>query len=67
MLSLSLGHKDLSKSMVAHCAQSILWCMHCKELIHLNEMKRRNSHFGLETICGGCGLGIAAVVERRGF
>ena len=31
----------------------------------LHEMKRRNSHYGLETICGGGGQGIAAVVERR--
>jgi len=30
-------------------------------LIH--EMKRRGSRFGLETICGGGGLGICAVVE----
>jgi acetyl-CoA C-acetyltransferase len=33
----------------------------------LHEMKRRGSRFGLETICGGGGLGIAAIVERRGF
>ena len=33
----------------------------------LHEMERRNSQFGLETICGGGGLGIAAVVERGGF
>ena len=30
----------------------------------LHEMKRRNSRYGLETICGGGGLGIAAVIER---
>jgi acetyl-CoA C-acetyltransferase len=30
----------------------------------LNEMKRRGSRYGLETICGGGGLGIAAVFER---
>ena len=30
----------------------------------LHEMKRRNSRYGLETICGGGGLGIAAVLER---
>jgi len=33
----------------------------------LHEMKRRDSRFGLETICGGGGQGIAAVVERGGF
>jgi acetyl-CoA C-acetyltransferase len=33
----------------------------------LHEMKRRGSQFGLETICGGGSLGIAAVVERGGF
>lgn len=30
----------------------------------LHEMKRRNSRYGLETICGGGGLGIAAVFKR---
>jgi acetyl-CoA C-acetyltransferase len=30
----------------------------------LHEMKRRNARYGLETICGGGGLGIAAVLER---
>jgi len=30
----------------------------------LHEMKRRNARYGLETICGGGGLGIAAVVSR---
>ncbi len=32
-------------------------------LVH--EMQRRNSRYGLLTICGGGGLGIAGVVERR--
>ena len=31
----------------------------------LHEMKRRGARFGLETICGGGGLGIAAVFERK--
>jgi acetyl-CoA C-acetyltransferase len=30
----------------------------------LHEMRRRKAKYGLETICGGGGLGIAAVVER---
>jgi acetyl-CoA C-acetyltransferase len=30
----------------------------------LHEMKRRNARYGLETICGGGGLGIAAIFER---
>jgi len=30
----------------------------------LHEMKRRGSHYGLECICGGGGLGIAAIFER---
>jgi acetyl-CoA C-acetyltransferase len=30
----------------------------------LHEMKRRNSRYGLETICGGGGQGICAIVER---
>ena len=31
----------------------------------LHEMKRRNAKYGLETICGGGGQGISAIVERR--
>ena len=31
----------------------------------LNEMKRRGSRFGLETICGGGGQGICLIVERK--
>jgi acetyl-CoA C-acetyltransferase len=30
----------------------------------LHEVKRRDSRYGLETICGGGGLGIAAVIEN---
>ncbi len=30
----------------------------------LHEMKRRNARYGLETICGGGGQGICAIVER---
>ena len=30
----------------------------------LHEMRRRNSRYALECICGGGGLGIAAVFER---
>ena len=36
--------------------------MRMTTLVH--EMKRRNAKYGLETICGGGGLGIAAVFER---
>lgn len=31
----------------------------------LHEMKRRNVRYGLETICGGGGMGIAAIFERK--
>lgn len=31
----------------------------------LHEMRRRNSRYGLECICGGGGLGIAAIFERQ--
>ena len=31
----------------------------------LHEMKRRGSRYGLETICGGGGQGICAIVERK--
>jgi acetyl-CoA C-acetyltransferase len=30
----------------------------------LNEMERRDAHYGLETMCIGGGQGIAAVIER---
>jgi acetyl-CoA C-acetyltransferase len=31
----------------------------------LYEMKRRNACYGLETICGGGGHGITAIVEHK--
>ena len=31
----------------------------------INEMKRRNSRFGLETLCGGGGQGVCIIVERK--
>jgi acetyl-CoA C-acetyltransferase len=31
-------------------------------LVH--EMVRRNAQYGLETICGAGGLGVAAVIKR---
>ena len=31
----------------------------------LHEMKRRGARYGLESICGGGGLGIAAIFERK--
>ncbi len=31
----------------------------------LHEMKRSSARYGLECICGGGGLGIAAIIERR--
>jgi len=31
----------------------------------LHEMQRRNARYGLEAICGGGGMGICAIVERK--
>ena len=31
----------------------------------LYEMERRNVRYGLEAICGGGGMGICAIVERK--
>jgi len=31
----------------------------------LHEMRRRGARYGLETFCGGGGLGIAAIFERK--
>ena len=33
----------------------------------LYEMRRRNVRYGLETICGGGGQGICAIVESYNF
>ena len=41
-------------------------CTGVRVLVSLiNEMRRRNECYGLECICGGGGLGIAAVLERE--
>ena len=42
-------------------------CTGARVLVSMvHEMQRRNARYGLECICGGGGLGIAAVIEREG-
>lgn len=66
---MNLTEKDYSKVNVNGSGISLghpIACTGTRVLVTLlHEMKRRNSRYGLETICGGGGLGIAAIFERR--
>ncbi len=68
---MGLGDKDLADKVNVNGSGISLGhpiaatgAMRLVTLIH--EMKRRQARFGLETICGGGGQGISAVVERKG-
>jgi acetyl-CoA C-acetyltransferase len=65
---MNLTEKDYSKINVNGSGISLghpIACTGTRVLVTLlHEMKRRNSHYGLECICGGGGLGIAAIFER---
>jgi len=65
---MNLTEKDYSRINVNGSGISLghpIACTGTRVLVTLlHEMKRRNSHYGLECICGGGGLGIAAVFER---
>jgi len=65
---MNLTEKDYSRINVNGSGISLghpIACTGTRVLVTLlHEMKRRNSHYGLECICGGGGLGIAAVCER---
>jgi acetyl-CoA C-acetyltransferase len=66
---LKLTEKDYHKVNVNGSGISLghpIACTGTRVLVTLlHEMKRRNSRYGLECICGGGGLGIAAVFERK--
>jgi acetyl-CoA C-acetyltransferase len=66
---LNLTEKDYHKINVNGSGISLghpIACTGARVLVTLlHEMKRRGSHYGLETICGGGGLGIAAIFERE--
>lgn len=65
---LNLSEKDYSRINVNGSGISLghpIACTGTRVLVTLlHEMKRRGSRRGLESICGGGGLGIAAVFER---
>jgi acetyl-CoA C-acetyltransferase len=65
---LKVKEKDYDKVNVNGSGISIghpIACTGTRVLVTLlHEMKRRNSRYGLECICGGGGLGIAAIFER---
>lgn len=65
---MNLAKKDYSKINVNGSGISLghpIACTGTRVLVTLlHEMRRRNSRYGLECICGGGGLGIAAIFER---
>lgn len=65
---MSLTEKDYSRINVNGSGISLghpIACTGTRVLVTLlHEMRRRNSRYGLECICGGGGLGIAAIFER---
>jgi acetyl-CoA C-acetyltransferase len=66
---MGLGSKDYEKINVNGSGISLghpIACTGTRLLVTLlHEMQRRNSRYGLECICGGGGLGIAAIIERE--
>jgi acetyl-CoA C-acetyltransferase len=66
---LGLGPEDYDRINVNGSGISLghpIACTGTRVLVTLlYEMKRRNARYGLESICGGGGLGIAAVLERE--
>ena len=66
---MNLPEKDFHKVNVNGSGISLghpIACTGTRVLVTLlHEMKRRGSRYGLECICGGGGLGIAAIFERR--
>ena len=53
------------KAVIIGAVRTPVACTGSRVLVTLlHEMKRRNSRYGLECICGGGGLGIAAIFER---
>ncbi len=65
---MGMGSKDYSRVNVNGSGISLghpIACTGTRLLVTLlHEMRRRNSRHGLECICGGGGLGIAAIIER---
>ncbi|MBM4338368.1 MAG: acetyl-CoA C-acyltransferase [Deltaproteobacteria bacterium] len=66
---LNISQKDYSRINVNGSGISLghpISCTGTRVMVTLlHELKRRDSRYGLETICGGGGLGIAAIFERE--
>jgi acetyl-CoA C-acetyltransferase len=66
---MGVGPKDYARVNVNGSGISLghpIACTGTRVLVTLlHEMQRRHSRYGLECICGGGGLGIAAVLERK--
>ena len=66
---MGLGPKDYTRINVNGSGISLghpIACTGVRVLVTLlHEMRRREARFGLECICGGGGLGIAAIFERK--
>jgi acetyl-CoA C-acetyltransferase len=69
LVEMGIGPKDYPRVNVNGSGISLghpIACTGTRVLVTLlHEMKRREARYGLECICGGGGLGIAAVLERR--
>jgi acetyl-CoA C-acetyltransferase len=65
---MGMGPKDYGRANVNGSGISLghpIACTGTRLLVTLlHEMQRRNDTYGLECICGGGGLGIAAIIER---
>ena len=66
---MGVGNEDYQKVNVNGSGISLghpIACTGTRVLVTmLHEMRRRDARYGLECICGGGGLGIAAVLERK--
>jgi acetyl-CoA C-acetyltransferase len=66
---MGVGQKDYARVNVNGSGISLghpIACTGTRVLVTLlHEMRRRGARYGLESICGGGGLGIAAVLERN--
>jgi len=66
---MDVGQRDYDKVNVNGSGISLghpIACTGTRVLVTLiHEMKKRNVRYGLECICGGGGLGVAAIFERR--
>jgi acetyl-CoA C-acetyltransferase len=69
LVEMGIGSEDYARVNVNGSGISLghpIACTGTRVLVSLlHEMRRREARYGLESICGGGGLGIAAVLERN--